>query len=94
MMGLNSAELEKALCSRTMETGKEKVVTVLNVIQVRAFLKELTLRLFCGCHSNEAVSPAPGSVCSGCPGQEYLQPPLRLDSESHQREHQGEVALF
>uniref|UniRef100_A0A8C6HJV2 Myosin IA n=1 Tax=Mus spicilegus TaxID=10103 RepID=A0A8C6HJV2_MUSSI len=35
MMGLNSTELERALCSRTMETGKEKVVTVLNVTQVR-----------------------------------------------------------
>jgi myosin-1 len=58
MMGLNSTELERALCSRTMETGKEKVVTVLNVTQVRALLKKLTLRLFCGCHSNETVSPS------------------------------------
>lgn len=36
MVGLNSEELEKALCSRTMKTAKEKVVTALNVIQVRA----------------------------------------------------------
>lgn len=35
MVGLNSVELERALCSRTMETGKEKVVTALNVVQVR-----------------------------------------------------------
>lgn len=34
MVGLNSEELERALCSRTMETAKEKVVTALNVIQV------------------------------------------------------------
>lgn len=34
MMGLNSEELERALCSRTMETAKEKVVTALSVIQV------------------------------------------------------------
>lgn len=65
MMGLSSAELEKALCSRTMETGKEKVVTVLNVMQVRALLKELTLRLFCGCHISETMPPTPGSICSG-----------------------------
>lgn len=38
MVGLNSEELERALCSRTMETAKEKVVTVLNVVQVRVFL--------------------------------------------------------
>lgn len=100
MMGLNSEELERALCSRTVETGKEKVVTMLNVTQVRALLKEQTLRLFRDCHSNETVSPPPhplpclpGSICSGCPGKEYLQPPLRLDRESHQREHPGEVAL-
>lgn len=42
LMGLNSVELERALCSRTMETAKEKVVTVLNVMQVRALLKALT----------------------------------------------------
>lgn len=35
MMGLDSKELERALCSRTMATGKEKVVTALNVVQVR-----------------------------------------------------------
>lgn len=50
MMGLNSAELEKALCSRTMETGKEKVVTVLNVIQAQyardALAKNIYSRLF------------------------------------------------
>ncbi|KAK2101982.1 Unconventional myosin-Ia [Saguinus oedipus] len=34
MVGLSSEELERALCSRTMETAKEKVVTALNVIQV------------------------------------------------------------
>ena len=28
-------ELERALCSRTMETAREKVVTALNVTQVR-----------------------------------------------------------
>lgn len=89
MVGLNSAELERALCSRTMETGKEKVVTVLNVTQVRAPPKELTLRLFCGHHATVMrlcfPSPTPpGSICSGCPGKEHLQPPLRLDSESHQ----------
>lgn len=33
--GLNSEELERALCSRTMETAKEKVVTTLNAVQVR-----------------------------------------------------------
>lgn len=42
LMGLSSVELERALCSRTMETAKEKVVTVLNVTQVRALLKALT----------------------------------------------------
>lgn len=35
MMGLDSKELERALCSRTMATAKEKVVTALNVVQVR-----------------------------------------------------------
>lgn len=34
MVGLNSEELERALCSRTRATAKEKVVTALNVIQV------------------------------------------------------------
>lgn len=58
MMGLSSAELERALCSRTMETAKEKVVTALNVTQVRAPLKELPLRLLCGRHINETVSHA------------------------------------
>lgn len=50
MMGLNSMELERALCSRTMETGKEKVVTVLNVIQAQyardALAKNIYSRLF------------------------------------------------
>ena len=36
MIGLNSEELEKALCSRTMKTAKEEVVTTLNFTQVRA----------------------------------------------------------
>lgn len=35
MVGLDSKELERALCSRTMATAKEKVVTALNVVQVR-----------------------------------------------------------
>lgn len=43
MMGLNSEELEKALCSRTMKTAKENVVTALNVIQVRALWEEADL---------------------------------------------------
>lgn len=43
MMGLKSEELEKALCSRTMKTAKEKVVTALNVIQVRALWGESDL---------------------------------------------------
>lgn len=38
-VGLNSEELERALCSRTMETAKEKVVTALNVMQVRGSLE-------------------------------------------------------
>ncbi|XP_031206142.1 unconventional myosin-Ia [Mastomys coucha] len=50
MVGLNSAELERALCSRTMETGKEKVVTVLNVTQAQyardALAKNIYSRLF------------------------------------------------
>ncbi|XP_021060664.1 unconventional myosin-Ia [Mus pahari] len=50
IMGLNSAELERALCSRTMETGKEKVVTVLNVTQAQyardALAKNIYSRLF------------------------------------------------
>uniref|UniRef100_A0A8C6MXV1 Myosin IA n=1 Tax=Mus spicilegus TaxID=10103 RepID=A0A8C6MXV1_MUSSI len=50
MMGLNSTELERALCSRTMETGKEKVVTVLNVTQAQyardALAKNIYSRLF------------------------------------------------
>ncbi|XP_076776623.1 unconventional myosin-Ia [Arvicanthis niloticus] len=50
MMGLNSEELERALCSRTVETGKEKVVTVLNVTQAQyardALAKNIYSRLF------------------------------------------------
>ncbi|XP_012509789.1 PREDICTED: unconventional myosin-Ia isoform X2 [Propithecus coquereli] len=50
MVGLNSEELEKALCSRTMETAKEKVVTALNVIQAQyardALAKNIYSRLF------------------------------------------------
>ncbi|XP_042554711.1 unconventional myosin-Ia [Dipodomys spectabilis] len=50
MVGLNSEELERALCSRTMETAKEKVVTVLNVIQAQyardALAKNIYNRLF------------------------------------------------
>ncbi|KAM8802063.1 unconventional myosin-Ia isoform 1-T1 [Rhynchonycteris naso] len=50
MVGLNSEELERALCSRTMETAKEKVVTALNVIQAQyardALAKNIYSRLF------------------------------------------------
>ncbi|XP_032204603.1 unconventional myosin-Ia [Mustela erminea] len=50
MMGLKSEELEKALCSRTMKTAKEKVVTALNVIQAQyardALAKNIYSRLF------------------------------------------------
>ncbi|EFB28870.1 hypothetical protein PANDA_004108, partial [Ailuropoda melanoleuca] len=50
MMGLNSEELEKALCSRTMKTAKENVVTALNVIQAQyardALAKNIYSRLF------------------------------------------------
>ncbi|MBZ3882865.1 Unconventional myosin-Ia [Sciurus carolinensis] len=50
MVGLNSEEVERALCSRTVETGKEKVVTVLNVIQAQyardALAKNIYSRLF------------------------------------------------
>ncbi|MBV97441.1 Unconventional myosin-Ia, partial [Eschrichtius robustus] len=50
MVGLNSAELERALCSRTMETAKEKVVTALNVVQAQyardALAKNVYSRLF------------------------------------------------
>ncbi|KAL1775257.1 unconventional myosin-Ia [Sigmodon hispidus] len=50
MMGLSSADLERALCSRTMETAKEKVVTVLNVMQAQyardALAKNVYSRLF------------------------------------------------
>lgn len=50
MVGLNPGELERALCSRTMETGKEKVVTGLNVIQAQyardALAKNIYSRLF------------------------------------------------
>ncbi|XP_004401757.1 PREDICTED: unconventional myosin-Ia [Odobenus rosmarus divergens] len=50
MIGLNSEELEKALCSRTMKTAKESVVTALNVIQAQyardALAKNIYSRLF------------------------------------------------
>ncbi|XP_027451585.1 unconventional myosin-Ia isoform X1 [Zalophus californianus] len=50
MIGLNSEELEKALCSRTMKTAKENVVTALNVIQAQyardALAKNIYSRLF------------------------------------------------
>lgn len=50
MVGLNAKELERALCSRTMETAKEKVVTALNVIQAQyardALAKNIYSRLF------------------------------------------------
>lgn len=60
MVGLNSEELERALCSRTMETAKEKVVTALSVIQVgvlRGWGGGLISSLFCGCHSNRLALP-------------------------------------
>ncbi|XP_037702009.1 unconventional myosin-Ia [Choloepus didactylus] len=48
--GLSSQELERALCSRTMETNKEKVVTALNIIQAQyardALAKNIYSRLF------------------------------------------------
>ncbi|XP_076967217.1 unconventional myosin-Ia isoform X1 [Tamandua tetradactyla] len=48
--GLNAEELERALCTRTMETNKEKVVTALNVIQAQyardALAKNIYSRLF------------------------------------------------
>ncbi|KAM5333548.1 unconventional myosin-Ia [Glossophaga mutica] len=48
--GLNSEELERALCSRTMETAKEKVVTALNAVQAQyardALAKNIYSRLF------------------------------------------------
>ncbi|XP_060020737.1 unconventional myosin-Ia [Lagenorhynchus albirostris] len=50
MVGLNSVELESALCSRTMETAREKVVTALNVVQAQyardALAKNVYSRLF------------------------------------------------
>ncbi|XP_049550211.1 unconventional myosin-Ia isoform X2 [Orcinus orca] len=50
MVGLNSVELERALCSRTMETAREKVVTALNVVQAQyardALAKNVYSRLF------------------------------------------------
>ncbi|XP_016021298.2 unconventional myosin-Ia [Rousettus aegyptiacus] len=50
IVGLNSEELERALCSRTMEAAKEKVVTALNVIQAQyardALAKNIYSRLF------------------------------------------------
>lgn len=48
--GLNSEELERALCSRTMETAKEKVVTALSAVQAQyardALAKNIYSRLF------------------------------------------------
>ncbi|XP_075408916.1 unconventional myosin-Ia [Tenrec ecaudatus] len=50
LVGLNSKDLERALCARTMETAKEKVVTALNVIQAQyardALAKNIYNRLF------------------------------------------------
>ncbi|XP_020734070.2 unconventional myosin-Ia [Odocoileus virginianus] len=50
LVGLNSVELERALCSRTMETAREKVVTALNVTQAQyardALAKNIYSRLF------------------------------------------------
>ncbi|XP_073069504.1 unconventional myosin-Ia isoform X1 [Manis javanica] len=50
LVGLNAEELERALCSRTMEMAKEKVVTALNVIQARyardGLAKNIYSRLF------------------------------------------------
>ncbi|XP_036106781.1 unconventional myosin-Ia isoform X1 [Molossus molossus] len=50
MMGLNSKDLERSLCSRTVKTAKEKVVTALNVIQAQyardALAKNVYSRLF------------------------------------------------
>ncbi|XP_005397396.1 PREDICTED: unconventional myosin-Ia isoform X2 [Chinchilla lanigera] len=50
IVGLKSEELERALCTRTMETAKEKVVTVLNVTQAQyardALAKNIYSRLF------------------------------------------------
>ncbi|XP_004429340.1 PREDICTED: unconventional myosin-Ia [Ceratotherium simum simum] len=50
MVGLKSEELERALCSRTVETAKEKVVTALSVTQAQyaqdALAKNIYSRLF------------------------------------------------
>nr|XP_023395329.1 unconventional myosin-Ia [Loxodonta africana] len=50
LVGLSSEELEKALCSRTVETAKEKVVTALNITQAQyardALAKNIYSRLF------------------------------------------------
>ncbi|XP_032145998.1 unconventional myosin-Ia isoform X2 [Sapajus apella] len=50
LVGLSSEELKRALCSRTMETAKEKVVTALNVMQAQyardALAKNIYSRLF------------------------------------------------
>ncbi|GAB5573950.1 unconventional myosin-Ia isoform X3 [Prionailurus iriomotensis] len=50
MIGLNSEEIEKALCSRTMKTAKEEVVTTLNFTQAQyardALAKNIYSRLF------------------------------------------------
>ncbi|XP_007948197.1 unconventional myosin-Ia [Orycteropus afer afer] len=50
MVGLNLEDLERALCSRTMETAKEKVVTALSVTQAQyardALAKNIYNRLF------------------------------------------------
>lgn len=66
MMGMNSVDLERALCSRTVETAKEKVVTQLNVSQVRTLPEEPTLRLSCGCCINDTV-PHPRLSMLGTP---------------------------
>ncbi|XP_069907560.1 unconventional myosin-Ia isoform X1 [Oryctolagus cuniculus] len=50
MVSLDSAALERALCSRTMETSREKVTTALNVTQAQyardALAKNIYSRLF------------------------------------------------
>lgn len=93
MMGLNSEELERALCTRTMETSREKVTTALNVTQVRSLLppEGTAWRVSLVAVATLILWPTlAGSICPGCFSQEHLQPPLQLDCEPHQREHQGE----
>lgn len=50
LIGLSSEVIEKALCSRTMEAAKEKVVSTLNIIQAQyardALAKNIYSRLF------------------------------------------------